>query len=360
MVQPAPPPQRAQAGLPPPQSSPVSVPFRIPSEHEVHTPPSQRSLAQSAPDRHGAPSPQRGQPAAVPPQSTPDSSPLDRPSLQVATWQAPSLQTRLSQSLGAVQGEPGGQPGHSPPPQSLRTSSPFCAPSWQEPSVQTRVAAGQNAPLAQSSSARHASPRSHAASQTPPQSTAGSSWFWTPSSQRGAAQLASTQRLESQSRSPWQALPAAHATGQLSPQSTAGSRPFCTPSVQLSSTGQVGPGQRATSHALTSSPNGHSATHAPALQTSPLAQSLADVQHPPASEQLADPATPASPPPAFVALPTLDMTSGAKSSCVNVQPAHSPTPAAATAARKRTRRRTVESWLRAVEVPLASWSTCIL
>lgn len=143
--------------------------------------------------------------------------------------------------------------------------------------MQAPVDAGQNASPAQSWSVRQVSPISHPP-QLPPQSTSDSSWFWTPSSQAGAAQREATQRRDTQSRSPWHALPSVQASGQVSPQSTAGSRPLRIPSLQLES-GQPGPGHSGTSQMLTSSAV-QAAMHAPFAQVSPSGQSLVVAQQP--------------------------------------------------------------------------------
>src|SRR5688572_6544350 len=135
MLQLAPVPQRAQAGLPPPQSVSVSLPFWAASSHDTQLPASHAPLAQSVASRQASPSGQRAHSVLEPPQSRPDSSPLDKPSLQLATPHTPSLHTRLSQSLGSRHGEPGGQPGQLPPPQSASSSPALWAPSWHAPSV---------------------------------------------------------------------------------------------------------------------------------------------------------------------------------------------------------------------------------
>src|SRR5436853_367188 len=60
-----------------------------------------------------------------PPQSTPASPPFWMPSLQVGTWQWPSTQLRLEQSLPTLHARPSLQRVHVPPPQSTSVSAPF-------------------------------------------------------------------------------------------------------------------------------------------------------------------------------------------------------------------------------------------
>ena len=67
----------------------------------------------------------------MPPQSTPVSSPFLMPSLQVGISQSPFLQTPLTQSAFVVQGDALPHGGHAPPPQSMPVSTAFCTPSAQ-------------------------------------------------------------------------------------------------------------------------------------------------------------------------------------------------------------------------------------
>jgi hypothetical protein len=153
----------------------VSVPFWLPSAHEMQTPASQAPLAQSLAVRHVSRSGQRSHAGSLPPQSIPDSSPPDRPSLHVPSVHSPAAQIRLAQSVSTEQGEPDGQPGHSPPPQSMLVSLPFSIPSWHEALVQRPVEDAQNRPPSQSASRAHAAPAPHGVGQAPPQSRSDSS-----------------------------------------------------------------------------------------------------------------------------------------------------------------------------------------
>jgi hypothetical protein len=66
-----------------------------------------------------------------PPQSTPVSLPFSTPSLHVAFWQTPPVQTPVVQSPPMRQPSPGPQSGQVPPPQSTSVSAPLSTPSMQ-------------------------------------------------------------------------------------------------------------------------------------------------------------------------------------------------------------------------------------
>src|SRR6185369_16795331 len=72
-----------------------------------------------------------------PPQSTPASLPFWMPSLHVGTWQWPSTQTWLVQSLPTLHARPLLHCGHVPPPQSTSVSAPFFTKSLQVAAWQT-------------------------------------------------------------------------------------------------------------------------------------------------------------------------------------------------------------------------------
>jgi hypothetical protein len=239
-----------------------------------------------------------------------DSSPLRAPSLQLASVHTPALHTLLAQSLGVEQGDPGGQPGQSPPPQSASSSLPLRVPSWQEASVHRCVVGAQNRSLAQSASRTHVAPEGHAVGQSPPQSTADSPPFRTPSAHAAAAHWLASQRKDAQSRSIVHALPVPQGSGHVSPQSMAGSRPFWMPSLHVGTDpGQFGPGHSGTSQELGSSSGEHAASQVPRAHTSPALQSLAALQQlGPVQMPPEVPAAPLTPEPA--SLPTFDTTVG--------------------------------------------------
>src|SRR5687767_5563259 len=79
------------------------------------------------------PSPSGHLASQLPPQSRPLSVPLMAPSAQVAAWQMPAPQTRLTQSRPSLHGRPSLQPRQAGPPQSVSLSRPFSTPSSQAP-----------------------------------------------------------------------------------------------------------------------------------------------------------------------------------------------------------------------------------
>jgi hypothetical protein len=133
-----------QPGQLPPQSTPVSSPFRVLSVHVgagvMQTWPTQTRPAQSvftpqrSPSKHG--------PQLLPPQSMSDSVPLRTPSSQPGAAHVPSRQTPLWQSVPTAHADPTSQPAQLPP-QSTPVSAPFFRPS-------AHVAGGvEHAPLTQ-------------------------------------------------------------------------------------------------------------------------------------------------------------------------------------------------------------------
>jgi len=119
----------------PPQSASVSPPFFVASEQvgALHEPPVQTPLAQSLANEQILLVPHRAQ-AVVPPQSVSVSPWFLTPSPHVAAWQrvgAAPPQTRLRQSVAAVQVFPLAHPPQVPPPQSTSVSAPFFALSVQ-------------------------------------------------------------------------------------------------------------------------------------------------------------------------------------------------------------------------------------
>src|SRR4051812_27962461 len=121
--------------MPPPQSMSVSVPSCTRFMHPgsimgAHTPFMQSVLAQSLLPLQGCPIGHG--PQMPPPQSTPVSVPFLMPSLQVGTTggaHTPFTQSVLWQSLPLLQGCPFMHFGHAPPPQSVPVSVPFLMPS---------------------------------------------------------------------------------------------------------------------------------------------------------------------------------------------------------------------------------------
>lgn len=216
----------------PPQSRSVSAPFLTRSSQLgwAHTPLVHTPLAQSAPMRHPPPPGQRtGQ---APPQSRSVSLPFGTPSPQVAARHSAPVHTRLAQSAETAHPLPSPQETQDPP-QSRSVSEPFSSPSpqpesWQIPLVQTL---STQLP----SEAPHPFPVAHRRAHDPPQSVSVSSPFFTPSSQVATAQArfaAHTRVVQSppvpQPRPTAQRCEGAHAP----PQSTSVSEPFRAPSLQ--------------------------------------------------------------------------------------------------------------------------------
>jgi hypothetical protein len=246
---PCPVPQRAHAPGPP-QSVPVSLPFFTPSLQvgAAHAPPAQTPLAQFAPllphirpVAHGWP---MGAAAHEPPQSTSLSLPFSMPSLQLAGVQVPfAPQMPFRQSAATAQPLPSphflpvGAATHEPP-QSTAVSLPFFTPSLQvgaahAPPVQT--------PLVQLAPAPAPLPHRLPVAQgghEPPQSTSVSVLFFTMSAQFAAAHTPFTQTPFTQSAATPHAWPSGHflfagEPAHEPPQSTAVSLPFFTPSPQV-------------------------------------------------------------------------------------------------------------------------------
>jgi hypothetical protein len=113
----------------PPQSTPLSLPFRTPSVHvgawQITL---QDSVAQSEPRMQRLPS---GQPGQEPPQSISVSEPFNVPSPQDGVTHMLLMQTPLEQSAPAAQPLPTAQLVQEPPPQSVSVSVPFRTPSVQ-------------------------------------------------------------------------------------------------------------------------------------------------------------------------------------------------------------------------------------
>src|SRR4051812_5811353 len=92
----------------PPQSMSVSAPFLTPSVQlgTWHTPPPHRALAQSKGMEQALPLPHFCVGAQPPPQSTSVSVPFLMPSEHDGAWQDPVMHTALAQSEGCVQAAP--------------------------------------------------------------------------------------------------------------------------------------------------------------------------------------------------------------------------------------------------------------
>jgi hypothetical protein len=110
--------------MPPPQSTSVSLPSLIPSVHvagrQMSVVGSQSLVVQSELTRQPC---RGGQAVQVPPpQSTPVSVPSSTPSLHVGTTQAWSMHAFAAQSRFRLHALPTEHPGHSPPPQSTAVS----------------------------------------------------------------------------------------------------------------------------------------------------------------------------------------------------------------------------------------------
>jgi hypothetical protein len=157
----------------PPQSTAVSVPFFVASEHvaatqvvPLHTP--LAGSAQSAAFVHFFPG---GQPAQVPPpQSISVSVPFRVLSLQPAPWQTLAVQTPLEQSVPVVQPPPLPHFGQEAPPQSVPVSVPFFTVSLH---VAATHAPAVHLPLAgstQSMLPEQPLPTAHLVLHVPPQS----------------------------------------------------------------------------------------------------------------------------------------------------------------------------------------------
>ena len=123
----------------PPQSTSVSSWFWTPSKQLTHVSASQVLLTQSAPTRHDIPSPHGMQ--APPPQSTSVSPPHRMPSLQLPAMQTKPEQQALTQSAGPRQGSPSSHGSHDPP-QSMPVSSPLRTESSQAVSPTAPALAG--------------------------------------------------------------------------------------------------------------------------------------------------------------------------------------------------------------------------
>jgi hypothetical protein len=123
--------------VPPPQSTPLSAPFLIPSLQAAawQSPPTHTPLVQSLAALHAPPTAQGAQ--AGPPQSTPVSAPLRTLSLHAAGAQIPLRQTPVAQSLPTAQPSPVLHGGQVAPPQSVDDSAPFCTPSVHVGAAQT-------------------------------------------------------------------------------------------------------------------------------------------------------------------------------------------------------------------------------
>jgi len=228
-------PQSAQ--LPPPQSMSVSLPFLTPSGQptapQTCVAAGQILDAQSLATRHALPVAHLV--TQDPPQSTSVSLPFLTESAQVGARQVPLVHTPLMQSEPDEQVTPSAHflVGAQPPPQSGPVSVPFLTASeqvgvWQKPPVQTA--------LLQSAATVQRLPGTHFGQTLPPQSTSVSLPFLVKSVQLGVAQTELVQTLLVQSEPTLQAAPAAHGVAHVAPvaatppQSTAVSVPFLTPS----------------------------------------------------------------------------------------------------------------------------------
>ncbi|MES1171648.1 MAG: hypothetical protein ABUL77_00290 [Bacteroidota bacterium] len=247
----------------PPQSTSVSVPLRSRSVHSgaaqvpftPHTP-----LTQSAAIAQAWPSAQRRVGAHVPPQSTAVSVPFLTVSMQVGTAQAPAVQTPLWQLVPlAPHMRPLAQDGQDPP-QSTSVSVPLRVVSVQAAAAHLPV---RHTPLVQSPITPQAWPSAQrrVGAHIPPQSTAVSVPFLTVSVQVGAAQTPAVQTPLAQLVGPVPHMrPLAHGPQDGPPQSRSVSAPFLTMSVHVP------------------------AAHTPAVHT-PLAQLAPLVPHMPPSAQ---------------------------------------------------------------------------
>jgi hypothetical protein len=143
----------------------------------VQVPASQIELSQSSAFRQPIPPGQAGQ--VAPPQSTPVSSLFMIPSSQLDSAQAPSTHSPLRQSVPAVQALPPPHPSQVGPPQSSAVSSPFWIPSEQ---LGMRQNIARQTLLWQSVGRMHPRPASQAGHASPPQSIDVSLPLRTPSS----------------------------------------------------------------------------------------------------------------------------------------------------------------------------------
>jgi hypothetical protein len=105
------------------------------------------------------------------------------PSVQLAAWHSPALQTWPRQSSGVEQAFPSGQGEHAPP-QSTSVSLPLRT--WSEHDAARQMDPTQDK-LVQSVAVAQAAPVEHGA-QAPPQSMSDSAPFIFPSEQEGAWQ----------------------------------------------------------------------------------------------------------------------------------------------------------------------------
>jgi hypothetical protein len=194
-----------------------------------------------------------------PPQSLSDSEPFLTPSKHVGVWHTPppAGHTSLVQSVPTAQATPLSHREQAVvPPQSTALSPPFFTPSVQEAGWHTlllQTALWQSPPFTQ------LLPGTQAPQVPPPQSTSVSVPFCTPSRHVGFLQVfvgAPVQTLLTQSPATLQILPPAQAGHVPPPQSLSVSAPFWTLSVHVA------------------------AWHAPPTQT-PLAQSVGPPQPPP-------------------------------------------------------------------------------
>ena len=131
-----------------------------------------------------------------PPQSTPASSPFMVPSEQLALWQSVSKQTVEEQSLLVEQTWPSPHFSHRPP-QSVSVSSPSNVLLIQLGAM--HVPPSVHSPESQSEPARHIRPGAHPARQPPPQSASVSFPLNTASVQFGIWQKPPAQTPEVQS-----------------------------------------------------------------------------------------------------------------------------------------------------------------
>ena len=144
---------------------------------------------QSTASRHGCPSAHldaKGPKAHPPPQSTPVSVPFVTPSVHVATRHDCSTHTPLWQSLGPAHIVPSGHFAHTAPPQSMDDSSWLRIESALV-GARHRFASPQLL-LTQSLARTHVPPVMQDTQMIPPQSMSVSSWFTSPSAQVGATQ----------------------------------------------------------------------------------------------------------------------------------------------------------------------------
>jgi len=263
----------------PPQSTPVSLPFLMPSEHVAFCPAAQTmrvvvfvvlvpgfvtsmltetqlELTQSLPAMHVEPAAHLGH--VGPPQSTPVSLPLETPSVQVAAGAAlhvllVTLQVAVRQSLLPLQLPPIAHLPHVVPPQSTPDSSPFLMPSVHVAAahlfmvvvvvilvvvfVTVTLIAAQLL-LRQSVLVTQSPLAGHLGHVGPPQSTPVSLLFLMPSPQpAGRAEmhmlLVVLQLPLRQSLALLQLTPVGHFGQVRPPQSTPVSMPFLTPSVHV-------------------------------------------------------------------------------------------------------------------------------